>query len=152
MTLCSTPGKVMSSVLLYFLSITASIFNANICYTPWSPLILAYCTELTIVSSYICELHIRIPTARSTNDYSVQSGSKHRWHAVKKFCLFKLLSKFIHTLMIYLTTMSVTKAIASSDGVISKQCQTGCDAIWSVTNVPRQNYTMEITVAEHTPN
>jgi hypothetical protein len=49
--------------------------------------------------------------------------------------------------MIYLTTMSVAKAIASSDGVSSKQSQTGCDAIRSVTNVPRENYTMEITAA-----
>jgi len=65
--------------------------------------------------------------------YSVQSGSKYRWHAVKKFYLLKLLCKFIHTLTTYLTTMSVAKAIASSDGVISKQCQMGCDAIWSVT-------------------
>lgn len=48
--------------------------------------------------------------------------------------------------------MSVAKAIASSDGVISKQCQMGCDAIWSVKNVPREKYTMEITVAEYLPN
>lgn len=70
---------------------------------------------------------------------SVQSHSKYRWHAVKKFYLFKLLCKFIHTLTIYLPTTSVAKAITSSDGVISKQCQMGCDAVWSVTYVPRKN-------------
>jgi len=48
--------------------------------------------------------------------------------------------------------MYVAKAIASSDGVIRKQCQMGCDAIWSVANVPRENCTMEITVAEYSPN
>jgi hypothetical protein len=94
MTLCRIPRKVMVSVLLYFLSITASIFSANICYTPWGLLILDYCT---IVPSYICELHIRTPTVRTTTDYSVQSASKYRWHAVKKFYLLKLLCKFIHT-------------------------------------------------------
>jgi hypothetical protein len=85
-----------------------------------------FCTELAIVSLYICELHIRIPIVSTTN--SAQSGSKYWWQAVTKFCLFKLLSKFIHTLTIYLTTMSVAKAIAPSNGVISKQCQMGCDA------------------------
>ena len=71
MALCRIPRKVMSSVLLYFLSITASIFSANICYTPWGMLILDYCTELTIVPSYICELHIRIPIVSTTTDYTV---------------------------------------------------------------------------------
>jgi hypothetical protein len=71
MTFCHIPRKVMSSVLLYFLSITASIFNANKCYIPWSLLILYYCTELTIVSFNICELHIRIPIVSMTKDYTV---------------------------------------------------------------------------------
>jgi len=124
----------MSSVLLYVLSITPRIFSANTCYTPWGLLILDYCTELTIVPSYICELYIRIPIVSTTTDYTMcDQAVKYRWHAVKKLYLPKLLRKFIHTLTIYLTTMSVAEAIASSDGVISKQCQMGCDAIWSVT-------------------
>jgi hypothetical protein len=85
--------------------------------------------------SFLCTVHLWASHQNSYCKYderlhSVQSGSKHRWHAVKMFYLFKLLSKFIHTLTIYLTTTSVAKAIASSDGVISKQCQMGCDAIW----------------------
>jgi hypothetical protein len=54
--------------------------------------------------------------------------------------------------MTYLTTMSVAQAIASSDGVISKQCLTGCEVIWSATDVPRQNYTMETTIAVYSPH
>jgi hypothetical protein len=71
MTLCRIPRKAMGSVLLYFLSITASICNSNICYPPWRLLILDSCTELTYVPLYICELHIRIPIVSTTNGYRV---------------------------------------------------------------------------------
>jgi len=43
--------------------------------------------------------------------------------------------------------MSVVKAVASSDGVISKQCPMRRDVIGSVTKVARESYTMEITIA-----
>jgi hypothetical protein len=97
MTICRIPRK--GSSVLHFLSITASIYNANICYTPWSLLILDSCTELTTVSLYICELHIRIPTLSTTNGYTVcnQAVNIGGMQLISSVCSNCSVSSFTHS-------------------------------------------------------